>query len=130
MSSVASPGVAGARYTRTVFTQASQAFTTTFTLGPFDVSDLSTVALDVNVSAVGGTGPSLTITLQRQNPQNAAEFSTIATSSAITATGNQQLEAGTATSNNKSIGAKLQAVFTISGTGPSFTLDAGMTGKP
>lgn len=83
------------------------------------------IALYVNITAITGTSPTLTVTLQGKSPQGT--YYTILASAALTATGLTVLKvypALTAAANltaNDVIPSTMRVITTIGGTGPAVT---------
>ena len=87
----------------------------------------------VNVSAVSGTSPSMTLNIQHKDPLS-GQYKTIGSSAAITATGTTMLViypgiAGVANTNfNNILGEEFRINATITGTSPSFTFSVSFDG--
>ncbi len=73
----------------------------------------------INVTAVTGTTPSMTITIEGKDEDGA--YTTLATLTAITAAGKFVLGIGDGTANLVELPPVIRFTFTITGTTPSFT---------
>lgn len=103
----------------------SQAYTATGNSGDIQVAGpligaTDELAFDANVSAVSGTTPSLTLSIQRKGADG--NYYTIWTGTALTAAGPQSASIGKGQATNADFDAIVRIVWTISGTTPSFTM--------
>lgn len=111
----------------TVLNTASTPITTTTTSVDLVVGTFRELAIDVNISAVSGTSPSYTFSINRKGVDNV--YYPIYTGTAQTAIGKISLSLGVGAETNKSFGNTIQIVETISGTTPSFTRSISIIGK-
>ncbi len=84
------------------------------------VGDCSIVDVQVNVTAVGGTTPSLQVFIDA-SCDGGATWTQIAAGTAITAVGNQMFSVGIGSANNAGLGNQIRARYTLTGTTPSAT---------
>lgn len=103
----------------TVFPAAARTATTTS--GVF-VADTSKLVCHLNVTAVSGTSPSMTVKLQDSSDGTNWVDIPSAAFTAATATGTQRLVVS-------DVGTMVRAVATITGTTPSFTFDLTAVGR-
>ncbi len=116
--------------------QVSTAQVVTATAGSTDVVDLNqdrdigigdAVFLVVNISAVSGTSPTLTIAIQTDDNSAFSSPATLAQSASLAPpTANSQIVVVLPRTNER----YLRANYTVGGTSPSITLDAFFTTNP
>jgi hypothetical protein len=94
-------------------------WTATQTTGAMSTDRLARLALDISITAVSGTTPTLTPSVQRAGADGV--WRTIQTFTAITAVGDYTFDLGIGTANPRILGASCRFVLTIAGTTPSFT---------
>lgn len=111
----------------TVATGSSQAYTATGNSGDLTVSSLTKLAVDVNVSAVSGTTPSCTFSVQRKGADGV--YYQVAAATALTAAGTRSFSVGAGLSTAEAFGSTVRLVWTISGVSPSFTFSYSVVGK-
>lgn len=109
-----------------LYSLASGPQTSTFNSGDIDVSQIRRLALNISVTAVSGTTPSMTVTVERKT--EAGVYIAIFTGTAITAAGTQIASIGPGLVTQHMPGHVVRVNFTISGTTPSFTMSADLTG--
>lgn len=107
--------------TRTAVLQASAAQTASNVSGSVGVVEFRDVDFFINVSAVSGTTPTMTITIQ-DSADGVNWYNTAAVTAAITATGQYRI-------GLTDCGAYVRASAAIGGTTPSFTYDIQAVGK-
>lgn len=112
---------------RTLLTLASQARATSGLAPAFATGDLTRAAIDVNVSAVAGVGPSLRVFLDRQGTDGL--WYPIWSPAAITAVGTLSTTVGQGMTVGQSLASTCRFRWEISGTTPSFTFSASVQGK-
>ena len=105
----------------------SAAITTTATSADIPVGQFAELAVDVNISAVTGTSPSYTLSINRKGVDGV--YYPIYTGTAQTVAGKVSVDLGVGASTNKAFGSTIQIVETISGTTPSFTRSISVQGK-
>jgi hypothetical protein len=115
------------RATETVLNLASAARTTNSDSGEQFVGIYGELAVDVNISAVSGTTPSMTLYVDRKGADG--NFYTIYTSAAQNAAGNVSTSIGVGAATNASFGDIVRLRWVITGTTPSFTFTASIKGK-
>jgi len=111
----------------TVYVLPSAAQTVTLVTADLAVATYRELQLLVNVSAVSGTTPSMTLTLDSKGADGV--YYTVYTSSAITAAGKTLAHIGVGAATNVAFGSTVRLTATISGTAPSFTMSASLIGK-
>lgn len=84
--------------------------------------------VDIDVTAVSGTTPSMTVIVERQELDG--NYYPIYTSSAITATGLTTTSIGPGLTTNAELSGTFRVRWTITGTTPSFTLSINVMGGP
>jgi hypothetical protein len=107
--------------------QTSAAHTVSGNSGDLICDQYQELAVDVNVTAVTGTNPSMTLSIQRKGADGV--YYPIWTSSAITAPGVTSVSIGPGLAQAASIGDIVLLVWTITGTTPSFTFSASIIAK-
>lgn len=112
---------------RTLFTLASAARTVNGSSPNFLTGDLSRVAIDVNVTAVGGVGPNLRFFLDRLGADG--NYYPIWSPAALTAVGTLSTTVGQGMAVAQSLAAECRLRWEITGTTPSFTFSASVVGK-
>lgn len=105
----------------------SAAITTTTTSADIPVGQYRSLAVDVNISAVSGTSPSYTFSINRKGADGV--YYTIYNGSSQTAIGKLTLHLGVGATLNVEFGDTIQIVETITGTTPSFTRSVSIKGK-
>ncbi len=113
--------------TTTVLNQASAAQTANGMSATLAVGAYRELLVTVNVSAVAGTSPTLTLALDSLGADGV--WYTLWTSAAITAVGQTIASLGIEASTNTAFGASVRLRWTIGGTTPSFTFSASITGR-
>jgi hypothetical protein len=92
------------------------------------VGDFTELAVDLNVTAVAGTTPSITIKIERQGADGV--WYTIYTGAAVTAAGAQSTDIGVGAATNKAFGSYIRVTETIAGSaGQSVTRSLSIIGK-
>ncbi|MCL8207184.1 MAG: hypothetical protein K6V97_03800 [Actinomycetia bacterium] len=115
------------RLATTVYSQANLTLTANGTSGSLAVGTFTELALDIDVTAVSGTSPTLNFVLNRIGPNGNAYQ--IWAGAQITATGSQSASIGAGLTTNVSFGATVELVWTVGGTSPSFTVTLSIVGK-
>jgi hypothetical protein len=113
-------------YPPTILATSSSAYTSSGTSADLDVTDCSCVTIDVNVTAVSGTSPTLQIYVDRKGLDGV--YHTLWTSSSITSVSKTSESIGQQCSINKDIGTTLRVGWTLGGVTPSFTMTLSMQG--
>ncbi len=111
-----------------LFTRASAAQTGASAVNGADlpVGGLRALAIDVNVTALAGTTPSLVVSLQRKGTDGI--YYPVWTGAAITAVGKQSVSLG-AGQTALVLGDKVRLVTTVAGTTPSVTYSMSVQGE-
>lgn len=115
------------RARRTLLNQASGAQTASGNSAALDASGVTAVEVDVNITAVSGTTPSATFVVERQGADGV--WYVVATSPAITAAGTWTTSIGPGCSVAHELTDSIRLRWTITGTTPSFTFSASITGR-
>ena len=110
-----------------VLNQASAAQTANGNTANLSVSQYHELAVGVNITAVTGTSPSMTLNVDTLGADGI--WYTIYTSSAQTAAGAVVTSIGAGLATNQSFGQTIRLRWTITGTTPSFTFSASILGK-
>lgn len=113
--------------TDSILNLASAARTANGDSGALTVGIYSELAVDVNISAVSGTTPSMTLYVDRQGADGV--WYTIYTSAAQTAVGTVSTSIGVGAATNSAFGDVARLRWAITGTTPSFTFTASIKGK-
>lgn len=111
----------------TVFNLASLAQTANGNSGDLSVSTLREIAVDVNISAVSGTAPTLNLYIDRKGADGI--YYPIYASAQITAVGVVSTSLGIGASTPQSLGSTIRLRWVIGGTAPSFIFSASIIGK-
>lgn len=111
----------------TVATGASAAYTATGNSGDLSVSSLTRLAVDFNVSAVSGTVPSCTFSVERKGSDGI--YYPVFTSSAVTAAGVVSASIGSGLTTAAAFGSTIRLKWAITGTAPSFSFSYSVVGK-
>lgn len=128
-ASVASTGAVGTgrASARSIILPAA-AYTTTTNSSTIAAGGFAEIGFYVNVTAVAGTTPSLTVSIQASSDGGTTWFNLVS-GTAITAAGTQKIDVGASTTNNTTFGDTVRAVAAITGTTPSFTMSITAIGK-
>jgi hypothetical protein len=105
----------------------SQARTVSGQAGPVVVDGISELAIDLNVSAVSGTTPTLQFILERLGADGV--WYSLWTSAVITAITQVSESAGPGEQINQLITSQMRLRWVIGGTTPSFTFSGSVIGK-
>lgn len=105
----------------------SAAQTASGSAAPVQVGATSTVAVDINVSAVSGTSPTLQFNLDRLGADGI--WYSAWQSSSINATGQTSTSVGPGCATAAVLTDKIRLRWTIGGTTPSFTFSASLIGR-
>lgn len=121
------PSAAYADAASTVYDRGAAAAVTA--AGQTDALDCHPEALNVsvNVTAVGGVGPSITFILEHQVAGDA--WAVVHTFAAITAVGSAQAHVGRGLPTNVVLTGKVRLRWTVAGTTPSVTFTARIVGR-
>ncbi len=111
----------------TVLNQASATQTTSGMSGTLAVGAYRELLVAVNVSAVAGTTPTLTLAVDSLGADGV--WYTLWTSAAMTAVGQTIASLGVEAATNMAFGTSVRLRWTIGGTTPSFTFSASITGS-
>ena len=95
--------------------------------GPFPCLAYATMAVDVNVSAVSGTSPSLQLALQRRGDDGV--WYPVWTPSAVTAAGVASTSVGPGCATAAVLTDQARLLATVTGTTPSFTVSVSVVGR-
>ncbi len=95
--------------------------------GDLAVDGFDQLALDVNISALTGTSPSVTFVLNRKGVDGV--YYPIWTSTAQTAVGKLSTSVGISAPVNHSLGSTLRLDWSVAGTGVSLSFTASLIGK-
>lgn len=110
----------------TVLNKASASYTSSSNFGDLGVSSCRRIAIDVNITAVSGTSPTIQFFIDRKdifgNYYNIWSSNTVSAATMISTT------IGAFAAINQAIGATVRLRWTITGTSPSFTFSASIIG--
>lgn len=95
--------------------------------GDLAVDGFDQLALDINISAIAGTTPSVTFVLNRKGADGV--YYPIWTSAAQTAVGKLSTSIGIGGTVNHSLGSLARLDWTVAGTGVSLSFTASLIGK-
>lgn len=95
--------------------------------GDFQVDNFDQLAIDVNVSAISGTTPTVTLSYQRKGSDGI--YYTIWTGTAISTVSTQSTSIGIGGPTNHSVGYIGRISWTVAGTTPSVTFTVSVYGK-
>ena len=101
--------------------------TGTFNSGDFQVDNFDQLAIDINVSAISGTGPTITFIYQRKGADGV--YYSIWIPTAISTVSAVSTSIGIGGPTNHSVGFIGRLQWTVAGTGPSVTFTASIYGK-
>lgn len=93
----------------------------------FSVDNFDQLAIDVNVTAISGTTPTITFSYQRKGSDGI--YYTVWTGTAISTVSAQSTSIGLGATTNHSIGFIGRISWAVTGTGPSVTFTASVYGK-
>ena len=110
-----------------VLNTASTAITATTTSVDLSVNDYKELSVDVNISALTGTTPTYTLSINRKGVDGI--YYPIYTGTAQSTVGQITLSLGVGASTNVSFGNIIQVVETLGGTTPSVTRSMSIIGK-
>lgn len=110
-----------------VYTLPSTTETVGSTSANLSVGSLRELALDINVTAISGTTPTLNAYLDRLGSDG--EWYTIWSGAQITAVGTQSTSIGAGLADNASFGSTCRFRYVIGGTTPSVTFSVSIQGK-
>ncbi len=110
-----------------VYTLASTAETASGNSGSLTVGQFTELAVDVNVSAVAGTTPTLNLYVDRQGSDGI--WYTIYTATQVTAVATVSTTIGNGAVTANGFGNTVRLRWVIGGTTPSFTFSASIIGK-
>lgn len=111
----------------TVLNTVSAAIAVTTTSADLTVGPYKELAIDVNISAITGTTPSYTLSVNRKGADGV--YYPIYTGTALTAVGKITVSLGVGAETNKAFGNTIQVVETVAGTTPSVTRSVSIIGK-
>lgn len=112
---------------RALFTRAGAAETAAGSTPDINTSEVGNVAIDVNVTAVSGTTPSLALVVDRLGSDGI--YYQIHAFAAITAAGKASVNLGPGATVNAIPGNAIRLRWTVTGTTPSFTFSASVIGQ-
>ena len=110
----------------TLLQQASAPVTASGNSAPIQINAVEYLAVDVSVTAVSGTTPSMLLYVERQGADG--NWYPIWTSSAITAIGLTSTSIGSGLATPAALGSTIRLRWAITGTTPSFTFSASIVG--
>lgn len=111
----------------TVLNSASAAYTASGASASLAVSQYRELAVDVNVTALSGTTPTIQYFVDRLGADG--NFYTVWSSASITATGTASTSIGAGCATNAAFGTAVRLRWTVGGTTPSVTFSASLVGK-
>ena len=107
--------------------QASAAQTVTGNSAAISATGYQSVLIGVNITAVSGTSPTMTLSLQSLGADGIQY--TLWSSASQTATGQVVTSVGPGMAQAQQLGQTIRLVWTIGGTTPSFTFSASIIGR-
>ncbi len=110
-----------------LYHKAPTAYTASGTSGPIAVGPLTTLAVDVTVSAASGTSPTLALYLDRQAADG--NWYVLWTGTKLTAAGVASASVGPGCSTAAVVTSYVRLRWVIGGTTPSFTFGASIFGR-
>jgi hypothetical protein len=110
-----------------LLTLTSADYTTSGVTDPIAVGPLTTLAVDVDVTAASGTSPSLALFIERQGTDG--NWYPIWSPTAVTAAGVVSDSIGPGCSTAAVITSTIRFRWAVTGTTPSFTLSASIVGR-
>lgn len=110
-----------------LLSQASAAYTASGNLPPVLPVAYPTIAVDVNVSAVSGTSPSLSLFLERLGGDGV--WYAVWSPTAITAVGAASTSVGPGCATQEVLTNQIRLRWAITGTSPSFTFSVSIVGR-
>ena len=105
-----------------VFTQPPTAVTTSGSTNPLQINAFGALAVDVAVSAVSGTSPSIALFLERQGADG--NWYAIWAPTALTAVGTASTSVGPGLATPEVLTNTLRLRWEVTGTSPNFTVSA------
>ena len=111
----------------TLLALASQAYTASGVSNNVSVAQLTELELNLVVTAVSGTTPSMTIFVEGQDDEG--NWFTLYSPAAITATGDTEQSIGPALQTDVVVPPVVRLRWAITGTTPSFTFTASLIGR-
>jgi hypothetical protein len=111
---------------QTVLNQANAAHTTSSDFGDLDVSKCRRIAVDINITAVSGTSPTIQFFVDRKDVNGI--YYQLWSSSVVSAASPISTTIGAFATINQALGATVRLRWTITGTTPNFTFSASITG--
>lgn len=109
-----------------VLNQASAAHTTSSDFGDLDVSKCRRIAVDINITAVSGTSPTIQFFVDRKDVNGI--YYQLWSSNVVSAASPISTTIGAFAAINQALGTTVRLRWTITGTTPSFTFSASITG--
>lgn len=109
-----------------VYSGASSAHTASSDAGDLDVSKCRRIAVDINITAVSGSSPTIQFFVDRKDANGI--YYNLWSSSVTNATGQISTTIGAFATINQALGAIARLRWTITGSTPSFTFSASVTG--
>lgn len=122
-----SAAVAAGWFTKDVYARASAAATTSGNSGDLAVDSFSELALDINITSVSGTSPTVQYFFERKG--NDGNYYQLYSSSVISTTQAISTSIGAGMTISTSFGTTARLRWVITGTTPSFTFSASIIGK-
>lgn len=101
--------------------------TTTGNTGAITCDGAELVAIDIGITAITGTGPSITFTVERLDANGT--YRVIHTTAALSATGSTVISIGPGCTVTHVLTSKLRVNWTVAGTTPSVTFDLSVIGS-
>jgi hypothetical protein len=109
-----------------VLNGASAAHTTSSDFGDLDVSKCRRIAVDINITAVSGTSPTIQFFIDRKDVNGV--YYQLWSSNVVSTAVPISTTIGAFATINQALGANVRLRWTITGTTPSFTFSASITG--
>lgn len=122
-----SAAVAVGWFTSNVYARASAAATTSGNSGDLAVDSFSELALDINITAVSGTTPTIQFIMERKGNDN--NYYQIYASSSLNSAQAVSTSLGAGMATSVSFGTTARLRWVIGGTTPSFTFSVSLIGK-
>ncbi|HVA05514.1 MAG TPA: hypothetical protein VNG12_02115 [Acidimicrobiales bacterium] len=110
-----------------ILEEVSAVHTASGSTGPLEVGPLTTLAVDVNVSAVSGTTPSMSLVVERQGSDG--NWYSIWAPSAVTVAGVVSTSIGPGCATAAVVTSVVRLRWSITGTTPSFTFSASVIAR-
>lgn len=122
-----SAAVAAGWFTKDVYARASAVATSSNNSGDLPVDSFSELALDINITAVSGTTPTIQFIMERKGNDN--NYYQIYASASINSNQAISTSLGAGMAQSVSFGTTARLRWVIGGTTPSFTFSVSLIGK-